>query len=289
MEYARRTELQVAVYEPTVSLRRPLDLWRAIASDVFASRHLSWQLFRRDLLSQHRQSFLGVFLVFLPALFTTAWAVMFRQASIINVGELALPYPFFVLLGMMIWSTFTESIDAPISGLMTEQSLIAKSNVPSEAVTVARLLLVAFNLTMKVIVIIVVAIAYGITPMASLVMVPVAVVSIIAFGFGIGMFLSPINLLYRDISKTLPVALTMWFFLTPIVFVLPKGSAAEFIMLRLNPITSLLTTARDIGFSGFSGISSGFLLSLIVSVVVFVLGATFSRVAIPIVLDRSSS
>lgn len=279
----------IVILEPDSKLRQPRALAAKMVAELQVSRHLALEMFRRDLTSQIRQSFMGIFQVFVPSLVTTGWAVLFRQASIINVGEIELPYPFYVLLGMMIWSTFTEAIDAPISGLLSEQGLISKSNTPPETVAIARLLMVSFNLLLKLVVIAAVAVCYGIAPRWSVVLVPFGLGAVMACGAGIGLILSPINMLYRDIARTLPVVLTLMFFLTPILFVLPKESIAAFIMLHLNPVTSLLIATRDVAFSGPQVFDIGFASSVGISILVFCLGLVFHRVATPIVIDRGNA
>src|SRR6202041_4133512 len=112
--------------------------------------------------TQHRQSVLGFLLPLLPALTITAWAILFRSAHLINVGRTAVPYPFFVLCGMIIWSAFLDSIDAPIQGVLTEQALLSKSSIPPEAVTFARLGQVLVNFLVKTVVVGIAAALYRI-------------------------------------------------------------------------------------------------------------------------------
>ena len=69
-----------------------------------------------------------------PALTTAAWPILFRDAHLINVGTVHMPYPFFVLCGMMLWAAFLESMDAPSSGVRISTLMLpgrSRSSQPS--------------------------------------------------------------------------------------------------------------------------------------------------------------
>lgn len=286
MSYRRNEILPVVAHGPDNRPGHFTDLWRALVRDVVGARHFVWELFRRNLISQNRHSAFGMFFGLLPIIAVTGWAVLFRQASLINVGDLALPYPFFVLLGMMIWSAFTESIDAPIAGVVAEHGLISKSNVPPEAVTLARLGLVAFNLLMKGIVVALAALCYLVPPQVTILLAPLALLPIIALGTGIGLLLAPINLLYRDIARFVPIATAFWFFLTPIFYVSPREGLPALFMRNLNPVTPLLETTRDLAFGGTAGVPASFMVATLFALLVLAAGIAFHRIAMPIVIDR---
>ena len=281
--------LPVAIHEPKGRSTHLNVFWRELARDLFSARHFAWELFRRNLVSQCRHSAFGIFSGLLPVLAITGWAVLFRQASLLNVGDMALPCPLFVLLGMMIWSVFTELIDAPISGLLAEQGLISKSNVPPEAVTLARLGLVAFNLVLKSVVIALAALYFLVPPQLTILLVPFALLPIVALGTGIGLVLAPINLLYGDVARLVPIATTFWLFLTPVFYIPPREGVSALLMRYLNPFTPLLETTRDLVFGGAGGIPEGFLLAAPFALLVLAAGTFIHRVVVPVVIDRANA
>ena len=278
----------IIIHLPDQRLRHPLQLWRRLIAELIVSRHLVREMLRRDLISQYRQSILGLFLTLLPVLATTAWAILFREARIINVGDVEMPYPFYVLLGLMVWAGFTEGIDAPMSGLLAEQGLISKSGIAPEVVTLARLGQVFVNFFMKTLVVALAAAFYRIPPSVTVVFAPLAFLLVVTFGTAIGLILAPINVLYHDVSKALPIVTTFWFFVTPIIFTLPDEGAAALIM-QLNPVTPLLVTIRDLSFRGTVSMPIEFMLATALTLVFLLIGVTFHRVAMPIVIDRTNS
>jgi lipopolysaccharide transport system permease protein len=281
--------IPVNILTAETPLRRPADLWLGLFRDLIRSRHVAWEMFRRDLISQYRYSLLGIFLSLLPALTTTLWAVMFRNANLIRVGDVKIPYPFYVLCGMMIWVAFLESIDAPVSGIFMEQGLISKASVPAEIVTVARILQVFFNFFVKIVVIAAAAVFFRVHVFATVILALAPVVLIVALGAGIGLILAPINLLYRDISRVMPVITTFWFFVTPIIFTSPDQGLASVWMRKLNPVTPFLVTARDLAFRGALSMRREVEWTAVFTMVLLFLSLTFHRIAMPIVKDRTNS
>jgi len=286
---ARNESLTVAVHTPGSALTSPLALIRQLVMDSIRSRHVIWEMFKRDLTSQYRQSLLGVLFSLLPPLATTAWAILFRNAHLINVGRSSVPYPFFVLCGMMIWAAFLEALDAPISGILSEQSLLSKASIPPEAVTFARLGQVFFNFGVKSLVVAAAAVFYRIHVPWTVVLAPFGVALIVALGAGVGLILAPLNFLYRDISKALPVITTFWFFLTPIIFVSPGQGIASVIMDKINPVTQILMATRDLIFPGSGGTREGLIAASLFAIILFFAGLIFHRLAMPVVLDRANS
>ena len=283
------SDVQVAIHTSKQPLTDPASLLRAIWRDLIHSRHVAYQMMTRDLRSQYRTSLVGVLIPVLPALTTAAWAILFRDAHLINVGAIDMPYPFFVLCGMMLWAAFLESMDAPISGVQAEQGLLSKANIPPEAVTVARLGQVLANFGFKALLIAVAAVLYRVHVPWTIVFAPFGLALIVALGTAIGLILAPINLLYTDIAKALPIVTTFWFFTTPIIFTSPTQGWAAILMRRVNPMTPLLTTTRELAFGGGFSMPRGAAAATALTLCLLFAGAIFHRIAMPIVIDRANA
>jgi lipopolysaccharide transport system permease protein len=286
---ATLSELPVTVHTPEMQLRNPAELVTGLFADLARSRHISWEMLKRDLKGQYRTSILGVLIPLLPALTTAAWAVLFRDAHIINVGAVNMPYPFFVLCGMLLWASFLEAIDAPISGVQAEQALLSKADVPAEAITVTRLGQVFVNFGIKALVIIAAAIGYHVHVSWTIVFAPLGLVLMVMLGAGIGLIVAPLNLLYIDISKAMPVITTFWFFITPIIFVSPAGGLAGVVMTKINPVTPLLTTTRELAFGHGLSMAMRFEATAIATAIFFFFALLLHRIAMPIVIDRANA
>jgi len=283
------SELVVTVHKPGAQLSNPGALVSGLFSDLKRSRHMSLEMLRRDLKSQYRTSVLGVLIPLLPALTTAAWAILFRDAHIINVGALTMPYAFYVLFGMMLWASFLESIDAPISGVQSEQALLSKADVPAVAITVARLGQVFVNFGVKSLLIVAAGIGYHVHVSPTIFLAPLGLIAMVMLGASIGLIVAPLNLLYVDIARVLPVILTFWFFTTPIIFTSPSKGFAGFIMTRLNPVTPLLTSTRELAFGHGLSMPGRFEVTAILTACLFFVALLFHRIAMPIVIDRANA
>jgi len=286
---ATLTELPLLVHTPEMQLRNPVQLFTGLVTDLIRSRHVAWEMLKRDLKSQYRTSVLGILIPLLPALTTAAWAVLFRDAHIINVGAVNMPYPFFVLCGMMLWAAFLESIDAPIQGVQSEQTLLSKADVPAEAITVARLGQVVVNFAVKAILIGIAAVGYHVHISWTIFLAPLGLLLIVMLGASIGLIVAPLNLLYMDIAKAVPVVTTFWFFTTPIIFTSPSRGLAGIIMNRLNPITPLLTSTRELAFGNGLSMPGMLEITTVLTICLFILALLFHRIAMPIVIDRANA
>ena len=283
------SEMQVVIHTSKQPLLHPASLFRALWRDLVSSRNVAYEMMTRDLRSQYRTSVVGVLIPLLPALTTAAWAILFRDAHLINVGAVDMPYPFFVLCGMMLWAVFLESMDAPISGVQAEQGLLSKANIPPEAVTLAHLGQVLINFGVKALLIVIAAVLYRVRVPWTIVFAPVGLALIVALGAAIGLILAPINLLYTDVAKALPIITTFWFFTTPIIFTSPTQGWAAFLMQRVNPMTPLLTTTRELAFGGGLSMLRGAGAATTFTLCLLTAGAVFHRIAMPIVIDRANA
>lgn len=258
-----------------------------MAREIYSSRHTAVELFRRDLRAQHRRSFLGVFLMLAPALATTGWAILFQRSNVLNIGDVRVPYPLYVLFGLTLWAAFLEALEAPIQAVLSEQNLLSKSQAAPEPVVAAKLGLVGVNTAIRLAAAAAVAFFYGTTfQWAALLAAPLGLLSLVLLGSGIGMLLAPFNLLYRDIGKSLPAITMFWFFLTPIFFAAPRDGLAWLVMTRFNPVTPILVATRDMALLGWHDPGISAVIAGMAAMVIFVGAAVFHRVALPIVLDR---
>jgi lipopolysaccharide transport system permease protein len=273
------------VYTPESSLRKPLKLFRAMWRDLLASRELAWRLMRRDITAQYRQSFFGILWAFLPAIVTAVGFTLATRGQILNVGATEIPYPAYVVFSMTLWQTFVEALNGPLQGVTNAKHMLSRINFPREAIVLARLGEVFFNFGIKLPLIAAAFLWYKVTVGWAVLLAPSAVVSLIMLGTLVGLLLTPLGVLYQDVSKGLLLLTGLWFFLTPVVYPVPRAGTFGMIV-RLNPVTSLLVTARELATSGdVTGLQSFIIVSALTAVGLLVAWVLF-RLAMPLVVER---
>lgn len=278
----------VTVYTPESDLRNPARMLASMLRDLLASRELAWRLAVRDLSVQYRQAALGfLWAIILPLAHTAVW--LFLNASgIVSVGQTTLPYAAHVFVGTMLWAIFMDAANAPLLVTTNAKPMLAKINFPREALVVSGIYQVLFNASIKIALVLGVLLLMGIMPGWGLLFLPLGLASLILAGTVLGLLLTPIGMLYTDISKALPVLLQFLMYLSPVVFPMPAAGWAARIF-ELNPLTPLILTTRD----WLTGLPADFLsyfvvVNAVLMILLILLWGVY-RLAMPILIERMSA
>jgi lipopolysaccharide transport system permease protein len=256
--------------------------------DLLASRELAWQLLVRNISAQYRQSFLGIFWAFVPPIVTAIGFTFASNAKIVNIEATDLPYPAYVMFSMTLWQTFVEALNGPTQAVAASKQMLAKINFPREALILAQLGEVFFNFAIKLILLVALFVWYRIPISWTVILAPVALIHLIMLGTFFGLLLAPLGALYNDISKGLTLIIGLWLFLTPIVYPVPSGGGLA-TLVRLNPVTPLLVTTRELATTGVVSNPYAFWVTSLVAIVGLLLAWLVYRLAMPFVIERMSS
>ncbi len=279
---------KIVIYSPDSKIRNPIHLAQSMWEDLKASRELSYRLFVRDLSAQYRQSLLGILWAFAPPIITSVIFIALQTRNIINFGETDIPYPLFVLIGTLIWQIFTESLNAPLRTVTAAKSLLVKVNFAHEALIISAFYVVLFNTAIKLLIIIGVILIFGIPFSWMMLVALLPIFMLIILGFCIGLLLTPVGMLYTDIGSSLPIATQLLFFITPVVYPLPEIFPFSLIA-YFNPISPLLTTARNLITQGSFTQPLPFLLVSGLTIVFLFIAWVIYRLALPIIIERISA
>jgi lipopolysaccharide transport system permease protein len=257
-------------------------------SDLLQGRELAWRLAVRDISAMYRQSFLGILWAFIVPLVGTVTWIFLKGSGIVSLGTTDIPYPVYVFSGTMLWSIFMDSLVAPLNQTTNAKAMLSKINFPRESLILSGIYQILFNSAIKVAMILAALIFMGVYPGWSLLLFPFAVLSLILAGITIGLFLTPIGLLYTDIGKGIPLGMQFVMFVTPVVFPIPKsGWVAQ--VFYLNPMTPIMMTARSWLTATPDGFLHSFLYVNAVLVVLLFLFWIVYRVTMPVLIERMSA
>ncbi|MBW4633501.1 MAG: ABC transporter permease [Iphinoe sp. HA4291-MV1] len=259
-------------------------MWR----DLLASRELAWRLMIRDISAQYRQSFLGVAWAFLPPIVMAAGFTLANDANVINVGITDISYPAYVTFSTALWQTFVEALNGPVQAVTVAKPMLARVNFPREALILAKVGEVFFNFAIKLILIVALYVWFRIPVSWTVILVPVALVHLVMLGTFFGILLAPLGILYQDVSKGITLMTGFWLFLTPVVYPVPSQGTFGFLV-KMNPVTPVLVTARELATTGVVSNSLGFWVVSGLSFVGLLLTWIGFRLAMPFVIERVSS
>lgn len=281
--------MKITTYTPSPGKRNPVAQLKCMLADAWKSRHLALRLAIRDISAMYRQTFLGYLWALLPVIIITVTFTLLQNRKILEIQQTEIPYAPFVFLGMTIWQLFADSVQMPIRLLSENRTAITKLNFLHEAIFMSGLVQIGFGFMIRFIVLFGVLIYFnisinviGIIPFLSYCSV------IVVLGTAIGILLSPISLLYRDIQYGMTLVLTFWLLLTPVVY--PASNNGIFgTNLPLNPVSPLLISARAILIGGNTASMASIVSVTIIALAVFFVAWYIYRTAIPILAERLGS
>lgn len=273
------------IYSPEPVLGHPVTLVKNIFRDIMAGRELAWRLFIRDLSAQYRQTMLGYIWVFLPPLVASLTFIFLSSQGIVNIDTGGVPIPAFMMMGTLLWQVFVDAINAAPQAMGKSKAMLAKINFPREAILMGALYMVIFNFFVRLFLVAGVMIYWQITPGITLLFFPVAMAFLLLTGMAIGLALTPLATLYGDVQKTIPIVTGFWMLLTPVVYP-PKTEGLAGILAVWNPVSPLITSARE-SLSGMElSLLGPFALVALGSIALTFLGLVGFRIAMPHLIAR---
>jgi homopolymeric O-antigen transport system permease protein len=276
------------VHRSDSELRHPRQFLTGLWDDMRASRHLMWRLFVRDVSAQYRYTLLGVAWAFVPPLALALGAMLAKDARLLNVGPTDIPYPAFAMLGTVLWQTFVESLNGPLEALTRARPMLARIRFPREAIILAKVGEVLFNFSIKLVLLALVFLWFSLPVGWTLLLALVPVVELVLLGTLVGLLVAPFAALYMDVAKMLALATGLWFFLTPVLYPVPAHGAFG-TLVRLNPVTPVLLTARDLATAGVTTQLPAFVVVSTTTVLGLAVTWVICRLALPFVIERAGS
>lgn len=222
----------------------PSSGWRALdLAELFQFRELLGVLVWRDIKVRYRQTLLGViWVVAQPLLTMLIFTVLFNRVAKIQAGDV--PYSLFVMSALVPWTFFSAAVSSASNSLIGSAHLISKVYFPRMIVPASSVAggLVDMGVTLGIV--LVMALWYGTSLSPWLAFLPVVALLTTLFAFGCGLWLSALNVEYRDIRVVVPFVLQIWMYITPVAYpasVLPPKFR---FLVDANPMTGLIDAFR---------------------------------------------
>jgi lipopolysaccharide transport system permease protein len=273
------------IYTPESPLRRPLKLALDMVRDVKLARTLAWRLFIRDVSAQYRQTALGYLWALAPGLATSAIWIFLNYTQIVTIKSTAVSYPVFVLTGILFWQLFVEALNSPLNQTSSNRAMLSKISFPKEALIMSSMAQVLLSFLIRFVVFVGVLLLFH-TPLeltALLLIFPV--IALLLLGTAIGLLLTPIGILYRDIQQAVNIVVGLIMFLSPVVYPPPPEGLLSRIM-AFNPLTPLIMTARDFLYSGISSSLTQFAIVFFAALALSIIAWLVFRLASPLLIER---
>jgi lipopolysaccharide transport system permease protein len=249
--------------------------------ELWRYRDLFITLAGRDIAVRYKQTALGVLWALLqPFITMVIFTFIFNRMAKIESGD-GTPYPVFLYVGLLLWQYFSSTLTNASSSMVNNASLIQKVYFPRLIIPATAATTGLVDLFVASTILVGMMVYFHIMPhLTGLLILPILILCSILSAMGIGMFLAALNIKYRDVRFALPFFIQIMLYITPVIYpvkMLDKFPVIKSLMLWLNPISGVLTAARD-GILGLGIIDWKIIgISFIMSLVYFIAGLYFFR------------
>jgi ABC-2 type transport system permease protein len=153
-------------------------------------------------------------------------------------------YPVYLLSSIVVFTYFSETTSRAVTSLVERENLLRKMRFPRMIIPLSVALGALFNLALNSIVVLVFALASGIRPRAAWLQIPLLVLVVIVFAVGLAMLLSALYVRFRDMEPIWEVVLQLFFYGSPILYVVSMLPDAIETPSLVNPMSSVMTQMR---------------------------------------------
>jgi len=277
LQRARESKFEIENPSFAITVIRPSRGWVSLKlREVWEYRELLYFLGWRDIMVRYKQTVLGAaWAIIQPFLTMVVFSVFFgRLAKLPSEG---IPYPIFAYCALLPWHYFAEAINRSSNSLVGSANLITKVYFPRLVIPLSSVLSPVVDFVIAFVVLVGMMLYYGMWPTAAIVWLPLFLLLALVTALGVGMWLSALNVQYRDVRYVIPFLTQFWLFATPVAYsssLVPERWRGLY---GLNPMASVVEGFRWALLG--TGQTPGPMLAVSVAVVLLVMvsGAFYFR------------
>lgn len=231
--------------EPSIDVvLRPSTGWNALdLGDLWNYRELLYFMAIRDVAVRYKQTLLGAaWAILQPVLTMVVFSVFFGHLG--KIPSDGIPYPIFAFCALLPWQLFASSVTQSGNSLISSQNLITKVYFPRLVIPIAPVLSALVDFAIAFGVLIVMMIYYGVYPQWTVVTLPLFIALDVLACLSVGIWLSAMNAMYRDIRYTIPFLVQFWMFITPVAYPASMVPEKWRWAYGLNPMTGVVEGFR---------------------------------------------
>lgn len=230
--------------KPLVTIK-PRQSWVALdLRNLWTYHELLYFLIWRDVKVRYKQTVLGVaWAILQPVIMIVIFSIIFgRVAGLPSDG---IPYALFAYAGVVTWTFFSSAVAKSGNSLVGSSHLITKVYFPRMMVPAAAVFAAVVDLVLAFVVLVPLMFYYGVTPRWQIVMILPVMVLLILLAFGVGMWMSALNVKYRDVGFILPFLIQVWMFLSPVIYPSSALPPKFRTVMMFNPVSGIIEASRS--------------------------------------------
>jgi len=212
--------------------------------ELWRHRELLYFLIWRDVKVRYKQTLLGAAWAILKPLFSMViFSIIFgRLAEVPTDGA---PAPVFYFTALLPWILFQDGVSKASASLVAGRSLVTKVYFPRMVVPLASVLAGLVDFVLSGLVLVAMLVFYGVRPGPALWSLPLFLILSLVTSIGVGLWLSALNVAYRDIAYVTPFVLQAWMYASPVAYsatLIPEGAGR--LAYGLNPMAGVIQGFR---------------------------------------------
>ena len=223
--------------------------WAALdLRDLWLHRDLFYFLVWRDVKVRYKQTLLGAgWAILQPFLTMLLFTLIFGRLA--KVPSDGIPYPIFAYAGLLPWTFFSNAVTASSNSLVGNAALITKVYFPRMVIPASAVGAGLVDFAIAAVILIAMMVWYGIGLSISVLMLAPLVILTAILALGVGMWLSGLNVKYRDVRYALPFFVQLWMYVTPIIYPTTFVPERWRWLLVLNPLSGIVEGYRSALFN----------------------------------------
>lgn len=212
--------------------------------ELWEYRELLWVLIERDIKVRYKQTMIGgLWAVIQPLLTMIVFTIFFSRLSGALSGST--PYPFFAYSGLILWTYFTCAISGASTSMIDNVYLISKIYLPRVFIPLTSTITPGLDYLLSALLVFGFAAYYQLPIKLAWIFLPLVWGMTWVLASGIGLWLSSLNVKYRDIRYALPFFIQLMVFLTPVIY--PLSTVGKYrLLIQINPMSGLIELHRSL-------------------------------------------
>ncbi len=213
-------------------------------TELWTYRELFFFLVWRDIKVRYAQTALGAaWMVFQPLAMMLVYTFAFSHLARVNIP--GTPYPLFALSGLTLWIFVSRATVLGSDSLVQNIPIVTKTSSPRFVIPLAAVVATCVDFLIALVLFLIISGVYGRAPSWHIVFVPLLLLAAFALTLGLAFGLSATNVRYRDVGQALPFLVQLWFFLSPVAYLLQTpGHSWETVIQAANPLVGLILALR---------------------------------------------
>jgi lipopolysaccharide transport system permease protein len=207
-------------------------------------REILYMLVLRDLKARTKQAYLGYFWILIqPLLLTGAFSFLVQQ--VLQRSDLSdIPYPVFVMAGVIPWQFFANSLNESTESLVKNVDLVRQVYFPREILAIYPVFARLVDVAVGCVALVVFMLVFHVSLSGWVVLLPLILLAEVLFAIAAGMLLSAANVGWRDVSRGLPLVLFLLVYAVPVLYAPERVPARLRPLFDLNPMAHLVDAFR---------------------------------------------